>query len=164
MPTSRAQMFLERKARATNFYVFGSEGLWEHIGNMWSLDVCLVGVWPRLTESMYMLQLIFLSQVSFPFPLFLVMILCANEVETKEKWKLPEIKITYIYVRILSTFLMSYLVQLFIWHSESILRSLLFSFLSFFFNRLVRYGNVLICKLHSSSCNWWSSFEGCEVK
>ena len=42
------------------------------------------------------------------------MVLYANEVETKEKWKLPEIKITYKYVRKLSTFLMSYLVQLFI--------------------------------------------------
>ena len=42
------------------------------------------------------------------------MVLYANEVETKEKWKLPEIKITYKYVRKLSTFLMGYLVQLFI--------------------------------------------------
>ena len=63
---------------------------------------------------MYMLQLIFLSQVSFAFLLFLVMVLYAKKVETKEKYKLPEIKITYICVWILNTFLVSYLMQLFI--------------------------------------------------
>ena len=34
----------------------------------------------------------FLSQVIFVFLLFLVMVIYANEVETKEKYKLPEIK------------------------------------------------------------------------
>ena len=34
----------------------------------------------------------FLSQVIFIFLLFLAMVMCANEVETKEKYKLPEIK------------------------------------------------------------------------
>ena len=34
----------------------------------------------------------FLSQVIFVFLLFLVMVTYANEVETKEKYKLPEIK------------------------------------------------------------------------
>ena len=34
----------------------------------------------------------FLSQVIFVFLLFLVMLMSANEVETKEKQKLPEIK------------------------------------------------------------------------
>ena len=34
----------------------------------------------------------FLSQVIFVFLLFLGMVMCANEVETKEKEKLPEIK------------------------------------------------------------------------
>ena len=34
----------------------------------------------------------FLPQVIFVFLLFLVMVIYANEVETKEKYKLPEIK------------------------------------------------------------------------
>ena len=34
----------------------------------------------------------FLSQVIFIFLLFLAMVMYANEVETKEKYKLPEIK------------------------------------------------------------------------
>ena len=34
----------------------------------------------------------FLSQVIFVFLLFLVMVIYPNEVETKEKYKLPEIK------------------------------------------------------------------------
>ena len=34
----------------------------------------------------------FLSQVIFIFPLFLGMVIYANEFETKEKQKLPEIK------------------------------------------------------------------------
>ena len=34
----------------------------------------------------------FLSQVIFVFLLFLVMVIYANEVETKEKYKLPEVK------------------------------------------------------------------------
>ena len=34
----------------------------------------------------------FLSQVIFIFLLFLAMVVYANEVETKEKYKLPEIK------------------------------------------------------------------------
>ena len=34
----------------------------------------------------------FLSQVIFVFLLFLVMVIYANEIETKEKYKLPEIK------------------------------------------------------------------------
>ena len=34
----------------------------------------------------------FLSQVIFVFLLFLVMVIYANEVKTKEKYKLPEIK------------------------------------------------------------------------
>ena len=34
----------------------------------------------------------FLSQVVFIFPLFLGMVIYANEFETKEKQKLPEIK------------------------------------------------------------------------
>ena len=34
----------------------------------------------------------FLSQVIFVFLLFLGMVMCANEVETKEKQKLPEIR------------------------------------------------------------------------
>ena len=34
----------------------------------------------------------FLSQVIFVFLLFLFMVIYANEVETKEKYKLPEIK------------------------------------------------------------------------
>ena len=34
----------------------------------------------------------FLSQVIFVFLLFLVMVIYADEVETKEKYKLPEIK------------------------------------------------------------------------
>ena len=34
----------------------------------------------------------FLSQIIFVFLLFLVMVIYANEVETKEKYKLPEIK------------------------------------------------------------------------
>ena len=44
----------------------------------------------------------FLSQVIFVFLLFLGMVMYANEVETKEKQKLPEIKkkltTTYIYI------------------------------------------------------------------
>ena len=39
-----------------------------------------------------MLQLIFLRQVIYVFLLFLGMEMYANEVETKEKEKLPEIK------------------------------------------------------------------------
>ena len=38
----------------------------------------------------------FLSQVMFVFLLFLGMVVYANEVETKEKEKLPEIKINYV--------------------------------------------------------------------
>ena len=34
----------------------------------------------------------FSSQVIFVFLLFLGMVMYGNEVETKEKWKLPEIK------------------------------------------------------------------------
>lgn len=34
----------------------------------------------------------FLSHVIFIFPLFLAMVMYANEGETKEKYKLPEIK------------------------------------------------------------------------
>ena len=42
----------------------------------------------------YMLQLIFfLFQLIFVFPLFLGMVMCANEFETKENQKLTEIKI-----------------------------------------------------------------------
>ena len=37
----------------------------------------------------------FLLQVIFVFLLFLGMVMYANEVETKEKQKLPEIKINY---------------------------------------------------------------------
>ena len=41
----------------------------------------------------------FSSQVIFVFLLFLGMVMYANEVDTKEKWKLPEIKIYYnIYI------------------------------------------------------------------
>ena len=41
----------------------------------------------------YMLQLIFfLFQLIFVFPLFLGMVMCANEFETKENQKLTEIK------------------------------------------------------------------------
>ena len=41
---------------------------------------------------MWMLLLIFLSHVIFVFLLFLGMVMYANEVETKEKQKLREIK------------------------------------------------------------------------
>ena len=40
----------------------------------------------------YMLQLIFLFQLIFVFPLFLGMVICANEFETKENQKLTETK------------------------------------------------------------------------
>ena len=42
----------------------------------------------------------FLSQVIFVFLLFLVMVMYANEVEIKEKEKLPEIKINYVTYRL----------------------------------------------------------------
>ena len=42
----------------------------------------------------------FLSQVIFVFLLFLVMVTYANEVEIKEKEKLPEIKINYVTYRL----------------------------------------------------------------
>ena len=41
-----------------------------------------------------------LSQVIFVFLLFLGMVMYANEVETKEKEKLPEIKNTYVTYRL----------------------------------------------------------------
>ena len=41
-----------------------------------------------------------LSQVIFVFLLFLGMVMYANEVETKEKQKLPEIKNTYVTYRL----------------------------------------------------------------
>ena len=40
----------------------------------------------------YVVVNFFLSQVIFIFPLFLGMVIYANELETKEKQKLPEIK------------------------------------------------------------------------
>ena len=40
---------------------------------------------------MYLLSLIFYFRLIFVFLLFLGMIIYANEVETKEKYKLPEI-------------------------------------------------------------------------
>ena len=43
------------------------------------------------TNNVYVV-VIFLSQVIFIFPLFLGMVIYANEFETKEKQKLPEIK------------------------------------------------------------------------
>ena len=42
----------------------------------------------------------FLSQVIFVFLLFLGMVMYANEVEIKEKEKLPEIKINYVTYRL----------------------------------------------------------------
>ena len=42
----------------------------------------------------------FLSQVIFVFLLFLVMVMYANEVEIKEKEKLPEIKINHVTYRL----------------------------------------------------------------
>ena len=45
---------------------------------------------PRLVSSL--LLLIFLSRIIFLFLLFLDMVMYANEVETNEKQKLPEIK------------------------------------------------------------------------
>ena len=38
---------------------------------------------------MYMLQLIFFFQLIFVFLLYLGMVMCANELETKEKQKFP---------------------------------------------------------------------------
>ena len=51
-----------------------------HVGNWFIIDSDVVN---------------FLSQLIVIFPLFLGMVMYANEVETKEKWKLPEIKINY---------------------------------------------------------------------
>ena len=45
----------------------------------------------------------FLSQVIFVFLLFLVMVMYANEVETKEKQKLPEIKYLLQHISTCST-------------------------------------------------------------
>ena len=42
----------------------------------------------------------FLSQVIFVFLLFLGMVMYANEVEIKEKEKLPEIQINYVTYRL----------------------------------------------------------------
>ena len=78
-------MFLERKARATNFYVFSVAKDFENIQVTCEVWLCVWLVFDRASQSMYMLQLIFLSQVRFAFFLFLVMVLYANEVETKEK-------------------------------------------------------------------------------
>ena len=44
----------------------------------------------------------FLSQVIFIFPLFLGMVIYANEFETKEKQKLPELKNLLQHIYILS--------------------------------------------------------------
>lgn len=46
----------------------------------------------KQAHIMYMLQLIFFFQLIFVFLLYLGMAMYANELETKEKQKLPEIK------------------------------------------------------------------------
>ena len=51
-----------------------------------SLINCLTGI------KIVTVVVNFLSQVIFIFPLFLGMVIYANEFETKEKQKLPEIK------------------------------------------------------------------------
>ena len=60
------------------------------------MNVCIINVW-GYTEILpiwwYIYVVVnFVSQVVFVFLLFLGMVMYANEVETKEQEKLPEIK------------------------------------------------------------------------
>ena len=64
-----------------------------HVGNWFIFDSDVVN---------------FLAQLIIIFPLFLGMVMYANEVETKEKWKLTEKKINYntnIMLNIIITFI-----------------------------------------------------------
>ena len=49
----------------------------------------------KLLTLIIYVEVIFLSQVIFVFLLFLGMVMYASKVKTKEKYKLPEIKINY---------------------------------------------------------------------